>query len=72
MLTNSPPPPNAMIGHWVGEGEIAVNWTEQRKLHLDIVIDAHGKVTGKVGDAEIIDSHFGRNHPIARLFGNPP
>lgn len=65
-------PPKTMIGHWAGEGEIAVNWTEQRRLRLDIVISADGKVTGKVGDAEIIDSHFGRNRPIARWFGNPP
>jgi len=65
-------PPKAMIGHWAGEGEIAVNWTEQRRLRLDIVISVDGKVAGKVGDAEIVDSHFGRNRPIARWFGNPP
>ncbi|MFA4907698.1 MAG: hypothetical protein WC602_05500 [archaeon] len=65
-------PPQAMIGHWAGEGEIAVNWTKQLRLRLDIVISADGKVTGKVGDAEIIGSHFGRNRPVARWFGNPP
>ncbi|MDD5766414.1 MAG: hypothetical protein PHW79_09255, partial [Candidatus Marinimicrobia bacterium] len=33
---------------------------------------ADGTVTGKVGDVEISDSHFGRNRPVARWFGNPP
>ena len=57
-------------GRWQGSAEIVVDWTAQRMLEVDIVIDTAGGVTGVVGDARIIDGHILPNRgSLARWFG---
>lgn len=60
----------AFAGRWQGSAEIVVNWTTQRTLDVDIVIDSSGRVTGVVGDARIVDGHMQTNRgALARWFG---
>lgn len=51
----------AMAGSWKGEGDIIVSWCKQKKLALALKIAADGAVTGKVGDATLVDGKLKRN-----------
>jgi hypothetical protein len=44
-------PDPAMMGTWSGDEQIVVNWTNQRSIHVRLVILADGSVSGEVGDA---------------------
>ena len=51
----------AMCGRWKGDADIFVNWTKARKLPVEIVIAADDRVTGKIGDATILNGRFRPN-----------
>jgi hypothetical protein len=51
----------AMVGHWKGDAQIFVDWTRTKTLTVDIVIGRDDRVTGKIGDARLIDGRFDRN-----------
>jgi hypothetical protein len=44
-------PPAAMVGHWEGRAEVAVNWCNAKELPVALTIAQNGTVAGKVGDA---------------------
>jgi hypothetical protein len=54
-------PDPAMIGTWSGDGQIVVNWTDQRSIHVRLVIVADGSVSGGVGDAQLTSARIARN-----------
>jgi hypothetical protein len=61
-------PDPAMIGTWSGDGQIVVNWTHQRSIHVQLVILADGAVGGRVGDAKLTNGRVARNRgAIGRL-----
>jgi hypothetical protein len=51
-------PPPAMVGHWEGKAEVAVNWCNAKELAVSFTIAANGSVTGKVGDATLKKGHI--------------
>jgi hypothetical protein len=51
-------PPAAMVGHWEGKAEVAVNWCNAKELAVSVTIAADGSVTGKVGDATLKGGHI--------------
>ena len=51
----------AMVGHWEGNSQIIVSWCHQRNLAVVVDIHADGSVTGKIGDAALIDGRFAAN-----------
>jgi hypothetical protein len=51
-------PPPAMVGHWEGKAEVAVNWCTAKELAVSFTIAANGSVTGKVGDATLKEGHI--------------
>lgn len=51
----------AMCGRWKGNADIFVNWTKARTLPVEIVIAADDRVTGKIGDATILNGRFRPN-----------
>lgn len=56
-----------MIGHWEGDARIIVTWSRQTNLHVKINIGKDGSVTGKVGDATLINGHLQPNRgPLGR------
>jgi hypothetical protein len=59
-------PPAAMVGHWEGKAEVAVNWCNATELIVSLTINGDGTVTGKVGDAGLKDGHIYPNP------GKPP
>jgi hypothetical protein len=54
-------PDPAMVGTWSGDGQIVVNWTDQRSIHVRLVIVADGSVSGAVGDAQLTSARIARN-----------
>jgi hypothetical protein len=48
----------AMAGQWEGNARIVVNWCRQTNLYVAVDINTNGGVTGKVGDATLVDAHF--------------
>lgn len=50
-----------MVGHWKGDAQIFVDWTRTKTLTVDIFIGRDDRVTGKIGDAYLIDGRFARN-----------
>ena len=42
-----------LTGMWKGDAEISIGWCDQEKLAVRLNILPDGRVTGKVGDAEI-------------------
>ena len=50
-----------MRGTWCGEGRIVVNWTHQTNLTVILTISSNATVTGKVGDAALVNGRFKRN-----------
>lgn len=57
----TPPVTPEMIGHWEGSADIVVAWTKQRQLPVVLDLQADGTVTGRIGDARLVDGHFSRN-----------
>lgn len=56
-----------MVGTWEGSARVIVQWCDQSDLLVSIVIAADGKVTGKVGDAVLIDGQLKKK---ANWFGS--
>lgn len=56
------------VGHWRGTGHILANWTSQRDLPMDILINTDGRVTGSIGDAEIEAGSVSANSGWTRLW----
>jgi hypothetical protein len=54
-----PTPP--MVGHWEGNARIIVIWCQQTNLPVAVDIQADGIVTGKIGDATLVEGRFKRN-----------
>jgi hypothetical protein len=50
-----------MCGRWKGSADIFVNWTKARTLPVEIAIAVPDRVTGKVGDATIVNGRFRAN-----------
>jgi hypothetical protein len=61
---NSPAGENIALpvaGHWEGNARIIVSWCRQTNLNVAVDIHADGSVTGKIGDATLIDGRFEAN-----------
>ena len=59
-----------LIGSWWGSAEIVVDWTTQRTLIVELAIGSSGAVTGRVGDANLLDGRVRTNRgPILRWLG---
>lgn len=50
-----------MAGAWSGEARIAVNWTTQRTLPVNLTIDQDSRVSGTIGDAVLRNGRLDRN-----------
>jgi hypothetical protein len=48
----------SLAGRWNGSAGIVVNWTRQRKLTVQLDIAADGSVSGKVGDASLVNARL--------------
>ncbi len=48
-------------GSWHGQARIIVSWCPQTNLFVRVNIDTNGDVTGKVGDATLINARIRRN-----------
>jgi hypothetical protein len=59
-------PPPAMVGHWEGKADVAVNWCNATELAVALTINGDGTVAGKVGDATLKEAHIYPNP------GKPP
>ncbi len=59
-------PPAAMVGHWEGKADIAVNWCSAKELPIVLTISQNGSVVGKVGDATLKEAFIYPNP------GRPP
>jgi hypothetical protein len=46
-------PPAAMVGHWEGKADVAVNWCNAKELPISLTIHENGSVVGTVGDAAL-------------------
>ena len=53
--------PAAFIGEWSGQADIIVTWCSAPMLEVHVTIDSTGRVTGRVGDAELVDGRLRRN-----------
>ena len=51
----------AMVGHWSGNARIIVTWCRQTNLPVALDIRADGSVTGKVGDAVLVNGQLKKN-----------
>lgn len=60
----------ALIGTWKGDGKIIVNWCNRKTLSFELLIDSHGNVSGKIGDADIHRGKMEPNRMIYRWLGN--
>ena len=61
-------PDRGMVGNWSGDGQIVVNWTDQPSIHVTLVIQADGSVSGRVGDAYLTGARITTNRgPIGRF-----
>ena len=54
-------PAPTMVGHWTGTADIVVNWTRQRMLNFDFVIARDGAVTGRIGEATLVNGRLATN-----------
>ena len=63
----------AIIGRWVGEATITVNWTRRRVLPIDITICRGDTAFGAVGDASLAGARLERGDPAtgASTTGKP-
>ena len=48
----------AMAGNWKGTAQVIVSWCHQKDLAVSVDIHADGSVTGKIGDATLINGRF--------------
>lgn len=67
---NQPAPLTALTGHWRGEGDIIVTWSQQKQLPIDLVIDAQSNVTGTIGDAQLRGGRLTIRTRLMRKLGN--
>lgn len=51
----------AMTGHWEGDARIVVSWCKQTSLHCAMDVAPDGTVTGKIGDATLVNASLVRN-----------
>jgi hypothetical protein len=51
----------AMAGHWEGRAHVIVTWCQQTNLAVVLDIAPEGSVTGKIGDAALVNGRFKRN-----------
>lgn len=54
-------PPVGLEGAWVGEGSVNVDWVRRRNLSVALDITTDGSVTGRVGDARLVEAHVRSN-----------
>ena len=47
-----------LAGRWTGNAAIIVQWTQQKQLPVTLDITADGIVTGRVGDAGLVNGRF--------------
>jgi hypothetical protein len=64
------PVPDELTGHWKGEGRIIVTWSQQRQMPFDLIIDSQGNVSGKIGDARLINGRLTRRSRLMTRLGN--
>ncbi len=57
---------STLLGSWSGQAAITVPWTVQRTLPVRLDIKADGRVTGSVGDAQLLDAWVTLDSPVAR------
>ena len=61
-------PDPRMIGTWSGSGDVVVNWTKQRTIHVRVIILPDGSVSGEIGDARLTNGRLSTNRgAIGRL-----
>lgn len=60
-------PSPEMVGQWEGNAQIIVIWCRQQQLKVSVEIFPDGRVSGRIGDAEISDGKISRNRgPLGR------
>ena len=59
-----------LSGNWQGKGKIIVSWAKNKTLDFNIVIGENGKVTGKIGDAEIGEARLEKRSSLMKALGN--
>lgn len=47
-----------MTGRWTGSTHVIVTWCKQQELPVSLEIQSDGSVTGKIGDAELLNAHL--------------
>jgi hypothetical protein len=47
---------SSLAGRWTGSANIAVNWTRQKQLPVQLEIAADGSLSGTVGDASLVNA----------------
>jgi hypothetical protein len=63
-------PPPDLQGTWVGEGRVNVDWVARRRLAVELVITQEGTVSGRVGDARLVEGFVRTNRSeVARALG---
>jgi hypothetical protein len=63
-------PDSALVGTWTGSATITVPWTAQRQLAIRIIVAEDGKVTGNIGDAQLVGARlFSDRTALARALG---
>jgi len=63
-------PPPSLQGTWVGEGRVHVEWVRRKRLAVSLTITEDGAVTGRVGDAQLLDAHVRPNRSdLGRTLG---
>jgi hypothetical protein len=60
-FAGDPPIAPGMAGRWEGDARIVVSWCKQSRLHCAVEIAPDGTVTGKVGDATLVNARLMRN-----------
>ncbi len=67
---NQTEPTDVLVGKWTGKAKIIVSWVEQDSLTIFIHIMENGQVTGKIGDAKLVEGRVEFNHWFLRFLGN--
>lgn len=63
-------PPPSLHGTWVGEGRVDVEWVERRSLAVELSISEVGTVSGRVGDARLVEGFVRSNRSdLGRTLG---
>ncbi len=50
-----------LAGNWHGNGKITTAWCEQDTLHFDFTISTDDEITGRIGDAIILNGYTERD-----------